>query len=82
MSQYQTIQQHFWKFKNLFFLVGIIYEFVEAGKALIAKEKGSDKLKKELKVRIKEAEQILRIEEEGSPYHQLCSYLQETEKSF
>jgi hypothetical protein len=53
---------------------------VESGKALIAKDRGSDKLKKELKIQIKEAEQILRIEEEGSYYHQLCSYLQETEK--
>jgi len=62
------------------FSVGIIYELVESGKALIAKDRGSDKLKKELKIQIKEAEQILRIEEEGSYYHQLCSYLQETEK--
>ena len=61
--------------------VAIIYEMVEAGKALIEKGKGSDQLKKELKGLCGEAGQILKIEEEGSAYDQLRLYLEETAKA-
>ncbi len=62
--------------------MAIIYEMVETGKALIGKGRGSDKLKKELKSVCDELTQILKIEEEGSTYHQLKLYLEEEAKSF
>ena len=55
---------------------------VETGKVLHALDQTSADVKKELKSLCQEANEILRIEEEGSPYHSLRLYLGETAKSF
>lgn len=66
----------------LSFLVSIIYEMVETGKVLHALDQASTDVKKELKSLCQDANDILRVEEEGSPYHSLRLYLDETVKSF
>jgi hypothetical protein len=68
---------------NLYtFSVSIIYEMIETGKVLHALDQASAEVKKELKSLCQEAHEILRIEEEGSPYHSLRVYLDDIANTF